>query len=140
MLIQVTQGYLIVTGQGRTPPSFPRTQFIKLQYLNARFHAFRLDHYVQMCMGLPSLTNYMPNPSFCCHSKAKSRNRTCLCEASRTLRSLPLSGKTPYLSLPMIPRPATAKAFAESPSVKIKVQSPEFFVPASLASSNLGMP
>lgn len=65
---------------------------------------------------------------------------TCLCEASRTLRSLPRSGYTPYLSRPTTPKPATAKVLAESPSVKIKVQSNEFLVPASLASSNLAMP
>mmetsp|Transcript_51855 Transcript_51855/g.112427 ORF Transcript_51855/g.112427 Transcript_51855/m.112427 type:complete len:259 (+) Transcript_51855:682-1458(+) len=37
-------------------------------------------------------------------------------------------------------RPATARAFAESPSVRISVQSCEFLLPASLASSSLGMP
>lgn len=65
---------------------------------------------------------------------------TCLWVASRTLRTLPLRGKTPYLSRPITPRPATANDLAESPSVKIRVQPNEFFVPASLASSNFGIP
>jgi hypothetical protein len=34
----------------------------------------------------------------------------------------------------------TARAFAESPSVRIKVHLSEFFPPASFASSSLGMP
>lgn len=64
----------------------------------------------------------------------------CLVVASLTFSSLPLRGKTPYLSLPIIPRPATAKVLAESPSVNIKVQSLELRVPASFASSSFGIP
>ena len=55
-------------------------------------------------------------------------------------KNLPLKGNTPYLSRPTTPRPATAKVLAESPSVKINVQSDDHFVPASLASSSLGIP
>lgn len=65
---------------------------------------------------------------------------TCLCVASRTLRTFPFRGNTPYLSLPTTPKPATARDLAESPSVRIRVQSREFLVPASLASSNFGIP
>mmetsp|Transcript_9905 Transcript_9905/g.27631 ORF Transcript_9905/g.27631 Transcript_9905/m.27631 type:complete len:218 (+) Transcript_9905:2931-3584(+) len=65
---------------------------------------------------------------------------TCLKFASLTFSTLPLSGKTPYLSRPTTLRPATARDLAESPSVKINVQSCEFLPPASLASSNFGMP
>lgn len=65
---------------------------------------------------------------------------TCLCVASRTLRTFPFRGNTPYLSLPTTPKPATARDLAESPSVRISVQSREFLVPASLASSNFGIP
>ena len=65
---------------------------------------------------------------------------TCLCEASLTFNNLPRRGNTPYLSRPMTPRPDKANDLAESPSVNIKVQSMEFFVPASLASSNFGTP
>jgi len=65
---------------------------------------------------------------------------TCLCDASLTFNNLPRSGNTPYLSLPTTPRPDTANVLAESPSVRINVQSSEFLVPASLASSNLGTP
>lgn len=54
---------------------------------------------------------------------------TCLWEASRTLRILPLSGNTPYLSRPITPKPETAKDLAESPSVKISVQSKECLPP-----------
>ena len=60
--------------------------------------------------------------------------------ASRTLRSLPRSGKTPYRSRPTTERPDTASAFAESPSVRMRVQCSELRPPASLASSSLGMP
>ena len=65
---------------------------------------------------------------------------TCLCDASLTFNNLPRSGNTPYLSLPTTPRPDTANVLAESPSVRINVQSSEFLVPASLASSNFGTP
>mmetsp|Transcript_20139 Transcript_20139/g.60296 ORF Transcript_20139/g.60296 Transcript_20139/m.60296 type:complete len:231 (-) Transcript_20139:857-1549(-) len=65
---------------------------------------------------------------------------TCLKLASRTFNTLPRSGNTPYLSRPTMLRPATAKDLALSPSVKINVQSWEFFPPASLASSNFGTP
>lgn len=53
---------------------------------------------------------------------------------------IPLRGKTPNLSLPTTPSPATASVLAESPSVRMSVQLEESFVPASLASSNLGIP
>mmetsp|Transcript_6709 Transcript_6709/g.16658 ORF Transcript_6709/g.16658 Transcript_6709/m.16658 type:complete len:228 (+) Transcript_6709:1668-2351(+) len=62
------------------------------------------------------------------------------CVASRTLSNLPRRGNTPYLSRPTTERPLTASALAESPSVRIRVQSSEFFPPASLASSSLGIP
>jgi len=65
---------------------------------------------------------------------------TCLCDASLTFSNLPRSGNTPYLSLPTTPRPETASVLAESPSVRISVQSNEFLVPASFASSNFGTP
>lgn len=54
---------------------------------------------------------------------------TCLWEASRTLRILPLSGKTPYLSRPITPNPDTASDLAESPSVNISVHSRECLPP-----------
>lgn len=65
---------------------------------------------------------------------------TCLDEASRVFNNFPRNGNTPYLSRPTTESPETASALAESPSVKIKVQSLEFLVPASLASSSLGIP
>mmetsp|Transcript_84091 Transcript_84091/g.265457 ORF Transcript_84091/g.265457 Transcript_84091/m.265457 type:complete len:267 (-) Transcript_84091:718-1518(-) len=65
---------------------------------------------------------------------------TCLKLASLTFKTLPFSGKTPYLSRPTTLSPATARDLAESPSVRIKVQSAEFLPPASLASSSLGIP
>jgi len=52
----------------------------------------------------------------------------------------PLNGNMPYLSLPMEAIPDTAIVLAESPSVNISVHSNDFPVPASLASSNLGIP
>ena len=64
----------------------------------------------------------------------------CFVEASRTFNGLPFNGNTPYLSLPTISIPAIASALAESPSVRINVQSSHFFVPASLASSSFGTP
>mmetsp|Transcript_14025 Transcript_14025/g.33358 ORF Transcript_14025/g.33358 Transcript_14025/m.33358 type:complete len:208 (+) Transcript_14025:2258-2881(+) len=64
----------------------------------------------------------------------------CLSVASRTLRTLPRSGKTPHLSRPMTLSPATARAFAESPSVRISVHSLDSLPPASLASSSFGTP
>mmetsp|Transcript_2795 Transcript_2795/g.7233 ORF Transcript_2795/g.7233 Transcript_2795/m.7233 type:complete len:254 (-) Transcript_2795:932-1693(-) len=64
----------------------------------------------------------------------------CFSVASRTLSTLPRSGKTPNLSLPTTLRPATASALAESPSVRISVHSREFLPPASLASSSFGTP
>ena len=42
--------------------------------------------------------------------------------------------------IPIILTPAIANAFAESPSVNMSVQDPEFRVPASLASSSFSMP
>ena len=39
----------------------------------------------------------------------------------------------------MTDNPEIAIVFAESPSVKISVHSSDFFVPAQLASSNLGI-
>ena len=62
----------------------------------------------------------------------------CLTFASLTLRTLPFRGNTPYLSLPTSDNPAIAIDLAESPSVRISVHSCAFFVPAQLASSNLG--
>jgi len=50
--------------------------------------------------------------------------------ASLTFKNFPLNGKTPYLSLPITSIPASAKVFAESPSVRIIVQSFESLVPA----------
>mmetsp|Transcript_98086 Transcript_98086/g.245798 ORF Transcript_98086/g.245798 Transcript_98086/m.245798 type:complete len:237 (+) Transcript_98086:1997-2707(+) len=64
----------------------------------------------------------------------------CFNVASRTLSILPLRGNTPYLSRPMTLSPATARALAESPSVRMSVHSAEFLPPASLASSNFGTP
>mmetsp|Transcript_17264 Transcript_17264/g.49335 ORF Transcript_17264/g.49335 Transcript_17264/m.49335 type:complete len:265 (+) Transcript_17264:2086-2880(+) len=64
----------------------------------------------------------------------------CFNVASRTLSSLPRRGKTPYLSRPTTLRPATARALAESPSVRMSVHSAELLPPASLASSNFGTP
>ena len=52
----------------------------------------------------------------------------------------PLNGNMPYLSLPIEAIPDTAIVLAESPSVKMSVHSSDFAVPASLASSNLGIP
>ena len=73
----------------------------------------------------------------------------CFSLTSRTFSSLPYrslpsltptrSGNTPKLSRPTTPRPPTASALAESPSVTISVASPECFVPALFASSSLGM-
>lgn len=61
--------------------------------------------------------------------RARAQIRTCLWEASRTLRILPLRGKTPYLSLPITPSPDTASDLAESPSVSISVHSRECLPP-----------
>ena len=72
--------------------------------------------------------------------RSQYSTHTCLCVASRTFSNLPLSGNTPYLSLPTTLRPAIAKDLAESPSVRIRVHSLECFVPASLASSSFGIP
>jgi hypothetical protein len=52
---------------------------------------------------------------------------------------LPFKGKQPNLFLPTTSIPAIAKDLAESPSVRIKVQCSENFVPASIASSSFGM-
>jgi len=60
--------------------------------------------------------------------------------ASLTFKNLPLRGKTPYLSLPTISKPARASDLAESPSVKIIVQDSAYLVPASFASSSFGIP
>lgn len=46
----------------------------------------------------------------------------------------------PYLSLPIAASPDTAIVLAESPSVNISVHSKDLLVPASLASSNFGIP
>mmetsp|Transcript_45949 Transcript_45949/g.114223 ORF Transcript_45949/g.114223 Transcript_45949/m.114223 type:complete len:212 (+) Transcript_45949:3656-4291(+) len=59
---------------------------------------------------------------------------------SRTFNILPLSGKTPYLSLPTTDNPAMHDVLAESPSVMMRVHCSAYRPPASLASSNLGMP
>ena len=64
----------------------------------------------------------------------------CLDDASLTFKILPLNGNTPYLSLPTTSIPDIANDFAESPSVIIRMQFSAFLVPASLASSNLGIP
>ena len=63
----------------------------------------------------------------------------CAYVAVRVFSNFPLSGKTPYVSLPTTDRPDTAVALAESPSVKIMVQLGESFVPALFASSSFGM-
>src|SRR5271154_6776894 len=58
------------------------------------------------------------------------------CNLERTLRqSVP-----PYKSRPTIPKPAVVRAFAESPSVRIKVQRHPSLVPALFASSNFMNP
>ena len=44
------------------------------------------------------------------------------------------------MSRPTMLRPLTARAFAESPSVRMRVHLSEFRVPALLASSSFGMP
>ena len=60
---------------------------------------------------------------------------------SRTLSSLPRSGKTPKRSRPTTARPATASALAESPSVRMSVHScARRALPARFASSSFGMP
>mmetsp|Transcript_89223 Transcript_89223/g.191411 ORF Transcript_89223/g.191411 Transcript_89223/m.191411 type:complete len:214 (-) Transcript_89223:46-687(-) len=64
----------------------------------------------------------------------------CWKEASRTFNGFPRSGKTPKRSRPTMLRPATAKALALSPSVRMRVHSSEPFPPAQLASSSLGTP
>mmetsp|Transcript_62238 Transcript_62238/g.185401 ORF Transcript_62238/g.185401 Transcript_62238/m.185401 type:complete len:213 (-) Transcript_62238:989-1627(-) len=64
----------------------------------------------------------------------------CANVASRTFKSFPRSGKTPYRSRPMTLRPATARDFALSPSVRISVHSAPSRPPARLASSSFGMP
>lgn len=64
----------------------------------------------------------------------------CSCLASRTLSSFPRRGNTPKLSRPTTLKPATASDLAESPSVRINVQSCAFRVPALLASDNFGKP
>lgn len=46
----------------------------------------------------------------------------------------------PYLSRPIEAIPDTAIVLAESPSVNMRVHSNDLPVPASLASSNLGIP
>ena len=63
-----------------------------------------------------------------------------LSAVSKTLSNLPFKGNIPYFSLPTTLRPAIAIDLAESPSVKINIQSSDFLVPASIASSNLGIP
>mmetsp|Transcript_129512 Transcript_129512/g.415175 ORF Transcript_129512/g.415175 Transcript_129512/m.415175 type:complete len:247 (-) Transcript_129512:797-1537(-) len=65
---------------------------------------------------------------------------TCLKFASLTFKTLPFSGKTPYRSRPMTPKPATASDLAESPSVKISVHSLDCLPPARFASSSFGIP
>ncbi len=64
-----------------------------------------------------------------CLFVSRSLELTCLCVASLTLRIFPLSGNTPYRSLPITPKPDTARDLAESPSVRIRVQSEECFPP-----------
>jgi len=61
-------------------------------------------------------------------------------EASRTLSSLPLSGYTPYLSLPITSMAAITRDLALSPSVSMRVHYSEYFRPASFASSSFSMP
>ena len=73
----------------------------------------------------------------------------CFSLTSRTFSSFPYlslshsshtrNGNTPKLSRPTTPRPPTASALAESPSVMISVVSMECLVPALFASSSLGM-
>mmetsp|Transcript_726 Transcript_726/g.1935 ORF Transcript_726/g.1935 Transcript_726/m.1935 type:complete len:226 (+) Transcript_726:2300-2977(+) len=65
---------------------------------------------------------------------------TCFWATSRTLSNFPRRGNTPYLSRPTTARPATAKALALSPSVKMSVHSLACLPPASLASSSFGIP
>mmetsp|Transcript_43530 Transcript_43530/g.68982 ORF Transcript_43530/g.68982 Transcript_43530/m.68982 type:complete len:217 (-) Transcript_43530:658-1308(-) len=62
----------------------------------------------------------------------------CLSLAPRTFNSFPFRGNTPKFSRPTVASPATARALAESPSVKIRVQLCPFF-PAFIASSSLAM-
>ena len=60
---------------------------------------------------------------------------------SLTFNNLPFNGNTPYIFLPfgIALIPLTAIVLALSPSVNIKVQSIESFVPAKFASSNFGI-
>mmetsp|Transcript_71285 Transcript_71285/g.201219 ORF Transcript_71285/g.201219 Transcript_71285/m.201219 type:complete len:223 (+) Transcript_71285:693-1361(+) len=59
--------------------------------------------------------------------------------ASLTFSSFPRRGKTPYRSLPMMLRPATASDLALSPSVRMSVHSRPSRPPARFASSSFGM-
>ena len=56
----------------------------------------------------------------------------CLLLASLIFNNLPFSGNTPNVSLPFLiaDKPLIAIVFAESPSVKIKLQSADLDVPA----------
>jgi hypothetical protein len=58
-------------------------------------------------------------------------------QTNLTFKSLPFKGKTPNRERPRIGNPEIANAFAESPSVRIRVHSLDFEVPAHSASSNL---
>ena len=59
---------------------------------------------------------------------------------SLTLRSLPRRGNTPKRSRPTTFKPEMADVAAESPSVRISVQSDDLADPAQSASSSLGKP
>lgn len=97
--------------------------------------------------GRPHLRDFESSYTFpCCSPRICFRllisafDMICWCVASLTFSSLPLKGKTPYRSRPTTERPEMASALAESPSVRMRVQCCELRVPASLASSSLGMP
>lgn len=67
-------------------------------------------------------------------------SKICLWVASRTSSIFLFSGNTLNLSRPTTDRPDTARLLDESPSVRMSMQSTEFLVPTSLASSSFGMP
>mmetsp|Transcript_18368 Transcript_18368/g.41550 ORF Transcript_18368/g.41550 Transcript_18368/m.41550 type:complete len:201 (+) Transcript_18368:443-1045(+) len=76
----------------------------------------------------------------CTKFRISSLVSNCLCVAVRTFNSFPLNGNIPYVLRPpiMSPTPATARAFAESPSVTMSVHG-SLPLPASIASSSFTM-
>ena len=59
---------------------------------------------------------------------------------SRTFSNLPRKGNTPQRSRPTSLRPEMAEVAAESPSVRMRVHSFDFAVPAIMASSSFVIP